>query len=67
MIERHIDVIETCFCDLYGHELGDTGWAIVRRQDGREVAHFGQLSALGQRLYDIAWANAQRPDEEEEA
>jgi hypothetical protein len=48
---------EKVVCDLTGRVLGDTGWAIVRRFDGLEVAHFSSLASLvrqGNELHDAA-------------
>ena len=50
----------TTFCDVRGVELVDTGWALVRRKDGQEVAHFGSLSHLtspesAQKIFRAAW------------
>ena len=68
MIE--IEVTKRTFCDVRGTELQDTGWALVRRYDGQEVAHFGVLSYVleedsARKLFDAAWAAAHTPFDED--
>lgn len=55
-----IEVTTKIVCDVTGEDMGDVGWAIVRRNDGVEVAHFASLNHLVQKdrsrkLFDAAW------------
>lgn len=57
-----IETIKRVICDVTGRSLGEkapndqpTGWAVVRRHDGLEVAHFSDLRHLmlyGTKLYE---------------
>lgn len=43
MLSRRTVEVEVVVSDVDGREVGKTGWVLVRRQDGLEVAHFSGL------------------------
>jgi hypothetical protein len=64
-----IETISHAFDDTTGKRLEpDVGWVLVRRNDGREVAHFLSLAKLAEpagakAILDASWRNAQIADD----
>lgn len=50
------------YCDVTGRDLEESGWAIIRRVDGVEVAHFGRLDQLRPELEKAAWKTINNKD-----